>query len=74
MKLKDLICVIPHYGGVEVYDMRDSGAPVYSCMWNEKFEPPDTILYMDVCTIYGDVSYPDFFNGEPRAVTVIGLR
>lgn len=74
MKLKDLIRVIPYYGGVEVYDMRDSGAPVYSCMWNEKFEPPDAILDMDVCTIYGDVSYPDFFNGEPRAITVIGLR
>lgn len=27
MKLKDLIRVIPYYGGVEVYDMRDSGAP-----------------------------------------------
>lgn len=38
MKLKDLISVIPYYGGVEVYDMRDSGAPVYSCMWNEKFK------------------------------------
>lgn len=74
MKLKDLISVMPYYGGVEIYDMRDNEAPVYSCTWDEKFEPPYTLLDMNVCTIYGDVSYPDLFNGEPRAVTVIGLR
>lgn len=74
MKLKDLICVIPYYGGVEIYDMRDNESPVYSCMWDEKFEPPYALLDMDVCTIYGDVNYSDFISGEPRAVTVIGLR
>lgn len=74
MKLKDLTRVIPYYGGVEVYDMSDSRAPVYSCMWDEKFEPPDAILDMNVCTIYGDLDYSGFFDGETRAVTVIGLR
>lgn len=74
MKLKDLIRVIPYYGGVEIYDMRDNESPVHSCMWDEKFEPPYTLLDMDVCTIYGDVNYSDFISGKPRAVTVIGLR
>ena len=27
MKLKDLIGIIPYYGGVEIYDMRDNEAP-----------------------------------------------
>ena len=74
MKLKDLIDIIPYYGGVEIYDMRDNEAPVYSCTWDEKFEPPYALLDMDVCTIYGDVDYSGFVNGEPRAVTVVGLN
>ena len=73
MKLKDLIVAMPYYGGVEMYDMRDNEVPIYSCMWDEKFEPPYALLDMDVCTIYGDVDYSGFVNGEPRAVTVVGL-
>lgn len=74
MKLKDLISVMPYYGGIEAYNMRDSGAPIYSCMWNEKFEPPYALLDMDVCKIYGDLDYSDFINNEPCAVTVIELK
>lgn len=74
MKLKDLVDLIPTYGGVEVYDVHDSGTLVYSCMWNEKFEPPYALLDMDVCKIYSDLNYSDFIDNEPCAITVIGLK
>lgn len=74
MKLKDLIGVVPDYGGVKIYDIHDSGMPLYSCMWNEKLEPPYALLDMDVCKIYGDLDYSNCIDDMPDSVTVIELK
>ena len=74
MKLKDLVGVIPGYGGVEVRDMHDSGTVLYYCMWNEKFEPPYALLDEDVRKIYGDLDYCNSIDDMPDAITVIELE
>lgn len=74
MKLKDLVDVIPDYGGVKVCDMHDSGTVVYYCVWNEKFEPPYALLDEDVHEVYGDLDFYSCIGDRPDSMTVIELK
>ena len=74
MKLKDLISVLPDYGGFKICDMHDNDTVLYYSAWNEKFEPPYALLDEDVHEVYGDLDFYNCIDEQPDSVTVIELE